>query len=283
MRKVSIIIMTLIILIYGGYAFYACFNYMNQFNMRDLVKEDCESYLSGKNENLSDTRKKFCETTYLKKDGFLSMHYILVLDKFNPTSLIVVLITMISSIVWSCNFFKNKLFCYFQNRIGYKKTILKILKEAYKYIWILPLIMIMIFICEICYAGWDCSLSLVADNIGWENWAIYHPFMFILLYIFNMVLCLSIYTNIALFWSRINKNFITSLIASILTLLTIQLFFEYVIKKTALFNLINFFRFNDRYGLKPLLIFNIICCIISWIAVYFAFKNKEKLYLDIHN
>ncbi len=281
-KKFIIIISFLLLVLYGSFSIYACIDYINEPDMRDYFKEDCEKYYSGDREGLSWQALKFCEERYYKKDGFLSMHYLLVLDKYSSIAVIVVAITIATSVIWPCLFWKNKMLLNYIIRLPYKSVLKKILKEAYRYIWILPTIMLLVFLFEIHCEGLDNSYSIIIQDTGWQDSMLKHPICFIVLYLINMLLYLSTFINIGLICSRKNFNYFTSVIVAFLVIISIQIFFEYVIDRTQIINLLNFFRFNDMYGTWLTLGFGMTCCLISCLVVYLAFKNKEKLYLDIN-
>lgn len=72
----------------------------------------------------------------------------------------------------------------------------------------------------------------------------------------------------------------------------IQLFFELVINNYFLisifhseigylFNIMNMFIFSDQFGLLYLLLFSFVILVISFICLYFSYKDKEKLVISI--
>ena len=47
-----------------------------------------------------------------------------------------------------------------------------------------------------------------------------------------------------------------------------------------IFNIMDIFGFNDLYGIGSLFLVNISFLIISFVFVYLAYKNKEKLVIQ---
>ena len=279
-KKWNLLIALLLIGIYGIFFITIFIKESHVYTGKDKWGSACESYLAGDPVDISDTIKKYCQEEYHLHDSFLEMHSSLIIQYLNGFTLPVVFFTVLTCAIWVSSFLKNKVFAYYAMRIPYKNIIKKILKEAYRFIWVLPACMIGLFLLEIFKKGLVCNLGACSTEI-WGNFFQNHSFIFISIYLFNIILYLSIYINITLVWLKKYKNYIVAVISSFLTILAIEIFFENVINVPSLINLINFFRFNTRLGLDKLLIFGISCCLLSWGAVYMAYRNKEKLYLDI--
>lgn len=281
-KKIKIIICCILLLIYGSYSIYSLVDYMNKPTMDDMMKKECESYFEGNNTELSDNRKEYCDTQYLKKDGFLEAHHILVIDKFSLITIPVIIITILTSLISVSSILSTKILTYYELRLKHSNVLKKIIKEAYRFIWILPLIMLCVILVEIYLYGLDCKTLIIDQNSGWSNYTTSHPILFIIVYIINIVLYLSTYINTALIALRKTRNYLVSAIVSFLIIIAVQIFLESIINIISTVNLINFFRLNDSHGLWRVFGFGIGCCLISWMLLFLSYKNKEKLYLDIN-
>ncbi len=284
MKKKYIILITIFLLVfYCGFAIYACADYIKTPTLIKSYDKIC----SKNKEDMTEAVINFCQDELNKREyqfgeGFISMHTSIIYT-FSIILFPVFFLTIATGIIYASKFLKSKELLYYQTRISYKSVVWKILKESYRYIWILPLVMIGVFICEIIYAGWDTSISLVLNNTGWSDFLVSHRIFFIVIYLVSIILFLATYINIGLIWTRKCKNYIISLISSFLTIMALQLIVEQLWKYAYLESTINFFNLfilDDDMGLWKNMLFIVSCFVISSFSVYLAYKNKEKLYLS---
>lgn len=177
--------------------------------------------------------------------------------------------------------FKSKVVKNILVRQNYKSFLFKIFKEAYSFIWITPAVMLIIFLIGIYLFGYDVTYSISGNGLWRDSLKI--PWLFIVIYLLNIIMYLSTFINIGLVVSRKCQNFITSLITSSLIIIIIQLFLEIVIRKMSIWNLMNFFRFDDADGIIGLFMASMVWFISSWIILNYSYKNKEKMVLECEN
>ena len=100
-----------------------------------------------------------------------------------------------------------------------------------------------------------------------------------------------IFGTIILFILSKNQRYILAILYSFITYVGIELFFEVVVNSLLfqlllksdigyVFNIMNLFTFSDMNGIITLMIFTFIMFMLSFIAVYFTYRNKEKLIID---
>ena len=127
--------------------------------------------------------------------------------------------------------------------------------------------------------------------MGWSTGLIYYPILFLFLYLLNVVILSMIYVNISLVVARFQQKFIPCMILSYIVFFALEIFLETVVRVIILqrtfhtelgmiFNIMDIFGFNDLYGIGSLFLVNISFLIISFVFVYLAYKNKEKLVIQ---
>lgn len=294
LKKHWLIIGILIVVI--GYIVYSCFQFIeNQEKISQFTEEKiqyCES------DSVATNEIEFCEhylqtmekEKNLKVDFFSMMTDILIfqLHFLNPVAFLLLIIPTLPVL---CKLLKNRWILFCSTRESYNSFIKKFFKCAYRYIWLLPFIVaVLIFIC-MSYGTFDPSYGLYFGSIIWESNIIYHPILFILLYLLNITLYSSIFINLSLIVVRKCHHYIKAILLSYIMYLGLELFLEVVVNaivlqgifKTSIghiFNVMNLFMFNDIYGVPALMLFTVCMWILSIIGVYFSYRNKESLILD---
>lgn len=125
------------------------------------------------------------------------------------------------------------------------------------------------------------SLSSELDN----------PIFFIVWYFVTNILYALVYINITLFVNRKYHNFFIATIISFVTIVGIELFLELGVDllfvTTILkldfgvsFNILNGITFNAAAGLGGVLAFAITMFVLTYLLVYFGYRNKEKIIMD---
>lgn len=227
----------------------------------------------------------------LKVDTLTSFSNILIfrLKFINPMAILLVLIP---SLIEPIYILKNKYIINCNNRIGYKKFFISFVKTAYKYVWILPLTGILIYIPTLFYSTLSPQYQLINGYTFWETNLIKYPFAFIALYSLNLLMYSITFVNMGLICSKKKPRYLLSIIFTYIIYVLIQLFFELIINDYILisifhtefgyiFNIMNMFIFSDQFGLTNLLIFSFIIMVISFFGLYFSYRNKEKFIIDI--
>lgn len=112
-----------------------------------------------------------------------------------------------------------------------------------------------------------------------------------IMYLINTIIHSILYCNISLCIVRKKHNYFIATILSYLTFIAIELILELGISSIIFGNLLkmnlstivsifNVLAFNDGYGIFSPLIIPLIMLFISYIILYFMYKNKEKLVID---
>lgn len=286
-----IIIIELIIIIFAS-LIYNNRLYKNILNLKENLNEQISIC---KNDNtIFEERKEYCEAIIknenIEYDFFTVYSNIIVFDIkwFNP---IAILFVIIPALINPIKILKYKLINYYGTRKEYKNFLALLLKESYKYLWILPLIALIFMIPVMFYSTFDLTYQEINGFTFWSTNLLYHPAIFIFLYLFNMMVYSLFFINLGLIISRKINKYFTSIVVTFLSYIGIQLFFELVINKYILvnifhteigylFNIMNMFIFSDQFGITPLILFSLVMLVISFVLLYFSYNNKEKLFID---
>ncbi len=266
-------------------------NYSNRYveNMERNNRKQQEFITNCQNGTIEN--KEFCEQVMndmdIHNDFYTMMTDVLVfgIRFINPTAFILV---VFPTLVNLCRILKRKYILNALTRQSYKEFLVDFLKTAYKYIWLLPLIAIIIISICIMNTSIHPSISLQYDTSMWYAETIKHPILFILLYILNIMIYSFSFINLALMIVRKHHNLIVATILSILIYVGIELFFELVINNLLfglvfkselgyLFNIMNIFTFSDQFGILTLLLFSFSMLVLSCIGVYVSYRKKENL------
>lgn len=262
----------------------------NQKNVNAMRQETilyCQNEMNEENE-------EFCtevlESQHDQIDFYTMMTDMLIfgIRFINP---IAFLLLIFPTLVNICKILKRKYIINALTRQSYKDFLNDFFKVAYKYIWLLPLIAIVIFIVCIANTTFDISFSLKYENAMWYTETIENRFLFIMGYLFNILIYSFSFINLALIVARKHHNVVSAVILSVLSYVGIELFFELVINNLIfvkifhselgyLFNIMNVFTFSDQFGTAVLLLFSISMFLLSCFGVYLAYRNKEKLVID---
>ena len=141
------------------------------------------------------------------------------------------------------------------------------------------------------YTTFDPSYAIFYETCIWDSNIINYPFIFLLLYLINIILYSISFINISLIVARKQHNYIKAIILSYIVYVGIELFFELIVNELILkivfkaqfgylFNIMNLFTFNTDYGVFNLLLFSFIFCVFTFIILILKYKNKEKLIID---
>lgn len=266
-------------------------NYSNRYveNMKRNNRKQQDFITNCQNGTIEN--KEFCEKVMedkeINNDFYAMMTDVLVfgIRFINPTAFILI---VFPTLVNLCRILKRKYILHALTRQSYKEFLIDFLKTAYKYIWFLPLIAIIIISICIMNTSIHPSISLEYDTSMWYAETIKQPIFFILLYILNIIIYSFSFINLALMIVRKHHNLIIATILSILVYVGIELFFELMINNLLfglvfkselgyLFNIMNIFTFSDQFGIPTLLLFSFFMLLLSSIGVYFSYRKKENL------
>ena len=266
-------------------------NIKNENKNYDDLKQVCltnELYFNSEvcNEVMSGNYQITSQNFYVKFNNLTS-------SELANLNYLVFLVLFVISIYKVNNYFESKVSLLMLKREDYSKFIKTIISKMYRYVWIFPLLMLLIIgVCCI-NANFDISIPL-ATGIDFGETLMKSPILFILLYILNLLLLSSFFINISLMVVRKQHNYFLAVIESFLVIIGIELFMEEVVYQLffnlllkdydtgLLFNIINpiTFRVGECGGVARLLIFSFLCFLISAIGVMFIYHNKEKLVID---
>lgn len=254
--------------------------------------QQCEKNVENKSSDEGYTKmcKEVIENKNIKIDFYTIFSELLVwkIHYFNAIAFLIITIPTLFNI---CKILKNKHILNSLTRENYNSFIKKYLKTAYKYIWILPFIAIFaIFLIGI-NSTFSPEYSIKFSTVVWSKELISNPIIFIILYILNIIFYSFTFVNISLIIARKQHKYIPCVILSYIFYIGLELFLEIglnmlvsnIIFKSdfgIIFNIMNLFMFNDVFGVSTLLLFSFIVMLISFIFVYFMYKNKEKLIID---
>ena len=273
-----------------AYVLYSCHLASNEQKDAQLRRDEMIEMCINKNDSSKEVCQNILANKDLKVDGYTVLSDIVMfkVNYLNPGAFLLVILP----IIWVIsNLLKNKFIINYSTRKSYVDFLKKFYKQAYKYCWLLPFLALLLLLYSFTKYSINPNFSIVNSSSIWKSNIIYHPVLFIILYMYNVFLYSIIYTNIALIICRKHHKFLNATILSILLFIAIQLFFEVVINILIcqnifhteigyLFNIMNIFTFSDVYGVVKLLIFTTSIFIITSLMVYCSYKNKEKLIID---
>lgn len=201
------------------------------------------------------------------------------------------LIVIIPSIYKVCKLLKGKYIINSSFRESYKDFFKRYLKTAYQYVWLLPVLSIILLVPIMLNSSLNPEYSILFGTSIWQTNTISNPALFFILYLVYMFLCSFLFINLALLVARKQQKFIPCVILSYIFYMAIEIFFEVVIRIFIfqrifhsgfgiLFNIINIFTFNDAYGIGALLLLNLFFVVLSFFFVWLAYKNKERLVIQ---
>ncbi len=171
-----------------------------------------------------------------------------------------------------------------ENFKDYKK---RVLKSGYKYLWLIPSILIYLIIAVSIFT----NFNFASDNVIWNGDSVKNVFLFLTCYVCQTMLISGIYINIVLSVTRKYKNFFLALIVSILGVLGAELILEVGIGGILfnnifhsgvgiLFNILDIYFLNDSMGVMAKVGVLLSIYLVSLIPLYLLYKDKEKYVLD---
>ncbi len=253
----------------------------------------CKNNIDSNVEGFEEYCKKINDYEDVKIDTLTSFANILIFQVklLNP---IAILLVLIPSLIEPIYILKNKFYINCNNRMEYKDFLKIFFKKAYKYIWILPLIGLIIYIPTLFYSSLSPEYQLINGYTYWETSLIKYPMLFIILYLLNLLMYSIFFVNFGLICIRKKPRYLFSLIFIYILYVLIQLFFELIVNNYILimifhseigylFNIMNMFIFSDQFGIANLLLFSFSIMLISFICLYYSYKDKEKLIINLEN
>ena len=231
-----------------------------------------------------------------KKRSTLKTYYDIINDNvnYNSTSLCTVFYFLIPFLVITSSLyniskkFKNQDIKNHLTRESYNKYIKKILLDSYKSVFIWPMITILLFMFS--YIISNGSFEIIDTNSSFSYKILSKPVVFMLSNLLNTIFMSFFWTNIALLIVPDTRNYIISVLESIMIYFGITLtntfFVILLINKILNKDVEKYLDFLDvyTYNNRNLLSFNILClsiALISGLLVYLKYKNKEKIIMKL--
>lgn len=231
-----------------------------------------------------------------KKRSTLKTYYDIINDNvnYNSTSLCTVFYFLIPFLVITSSLyniskkFKNQDIKNHLTRESYNKYIKEILLDSYKSVFIWPMITILLFMFS--YIISNGSFEIIDTNSSFSYEILSNPVAFMLSNLLNTIFMSFFWTNIALLIVPDTRNYIVSVLESIMIYFGIALtntfFAILLISKILNKDVEKYLDFLDvyTYNNRNLLSFNILClsvALISGLLVYLKYKNKEKIIMKL--
>lgn len=261
---------------------------INDKDSEDLsikVKEMCKETL--KTDPTNEICLKALNEEKTKRDTLTTFNEILNDSKYSFIYFLAVpfLIIMSSMYEISKRFksgeIKNRL-----TRESYNNYIKDVFKSSYKSILLWPLITMYVLVFSYIISG---TFEVSAETIAFTKEILSHPALFIFSYLLNTILMSIFYINIGLILVPENRNYLVTVIETIMVYYGITLtntFFiiSFVLKdfkdSEKYFDFFDMYTYNDR----ELIPFNLLCLgvsLISSLLVYLKYKNKEKIIIKL--
>mgnify|MGYP004682148181 FL=1 len=231
-----------------------------------------------------------------KKRSTLKTYYDIINDNvsYNSISLCTVFYFLIPFLVITSSLyniskkFKNQDIKNHLTRESYNKYIKEILLDSYKSVFIWPMITILLFMFS--YIISNGSFEIIDTNSSFSYEILSNPVAFMLSNLLNTIFMSFFWTNIALLIVPDTRNYIVSVLESIMIYFGIALtntfFVILLISKILNKDVEKYLDFLDvyTYNNRNLLSFNILClsiALISGLLVYLKYKNKEKIIMKL--
>lgn len=231
-----------------------------------------------------------------KKRSTLKTYYDIINDNvsYNSISLCTVFYFLIPFLVITSSLyniskkFKNQDIKNHLTRESYNKYIKEIFLDSYKSVFIWPMITILLFMFS--YIISNGSFEIIDTNSSFSYEILSNPVAFMLSNLLNTIFMSFFWTNIALLIVPDTRNYIVSVLESIMIYFGITLtntfFVILLISKILNKDVEKYLDFLDvyTYNNRNLLSFNILClsvALISGLLVYLKYKNKEKIIMKL--
>lgn len=291
--KRNLFVIVFIIVVFG-YVFNGISKSVNEFQQIDKRKENidlkCETDLSDENNSYSDNYIKYCENILSYKDDKFSFYNYLSDMAIEKCGLVVgylgLLVVLVPALYYVCRLLKNGYIVNYLTRRNYLSFLKCLFGKAYRFVWILPLIAI-IMICV------SLKYGVIQNNTNtltlWMSDITNNIYLFIILYLINIFMYSCMFINLGLIVARYQNNYFLSLVLSYVIFFGLELFLELfsasgvcnVFFKDycggSFFNIMDAFTFNDAYGVSSVMLFSFVMLVISFVGVFLAYRNQEKL------
>ena len=259
----------------------------NNYKMAEKNIENCKS-AEYKTPEYEAYCKNLLENGY-QKFGFFDVLGDLVSWQLSETNLgTISVIGLLIPCIYELTKLKKKIPYNYMIREDYQKYQRRVFKSGYKYLWLIPSILIFLIVAVSIFTNFNFTS---VDSL-WKIDSVKNVALFLGCYILQTILISGLYINIVLSVTRKYKNFFIALIISALAILGTELILEIGVggilfdkifhmgSFSYLFNIMDIYLLNDSMGILPRIIFLLGIYIVSLIPVYLLYKNKEKYVLD---
>lgn len=291
--KRNLFVIAFIIVVFG-YVFNGISKSVNEFQQIDKKKENialkCETDLSDENNSYSDNYIKYCENILSYKDDKFSFYNYLSDMAIEKCGLVVgylgLLVVLVPALYYVCRLLKNGYIVNYLTRKDYLSFLKCLFGKAYRFVWILPLIAIIMICVSLKYGVIQNSTNTLTL---WMSDITNNIYLFIILYLINIFMYSCMFINLGLIVARYQNNYFLSLVLSYVIFFGLELFLELfsasgvcnVFFKDycggSFFNIMDAFTFNDAYGVSSVMLFSFVMLVISFVGVFLAYRNQEKL------
>ncbi len=260
-------------------------------------QEVCNIYLNSdtltkeqlvKQNNWLTLNDKYCNAVVKKDSKSISVYLVytwfIESGLFNPITIPLILLIPIVYLI--SKEFKSETIKNYLLRDNYKKYVFRLFAKSYKFIFIIPIIMVIFYIVSLNLSEFNYNYLM---DMGLNHLSIDAPVeskTFFITYLIIILLNMGIYANIGLTILRKNKNFFTALVESFIVvnlfwLISFVFIGIFVQKITGIWaesiNVMEIYTWNMVTDEKLFLIVNVIYYLISLFIALLAYRNKEKL------
>ncbi len=187
---------------------------------------------------------------------------------------------------------KNSFIKNYSLRDNYKNYLKHVLKSAYKCVWILPVVMIIVFVisCFLAKGNFNYFYALEHSYSTFDEQYLSHFGLFFISFILNLLFFSIFYANLGLIYVKKNKSIVVAIIEAYLTFIGIEIVNEVIITTffykilhieiQYLLNIYDIYSYKYVFGIFPYLIVGFMCAFLSTLIVFFCYNNKEKTIID---
>lgn len=270
------------------------FNFNNTKKMFNMEKESENRYYNYCINN--NIKTDGCNETILnhnKENGVdaITFYKIMTISgKTNYLNYTLIILISLCSCFTVCKLYKNKSIVNFLDRKKFSSVKIKMLLKCYmsSLVIIIPIILLWI-LCFINTCSVNYAYAIKNFPIFWH--VNYSPYLYVIFYIIAISLFCLFFINISLIIARKNHNIVVVVIESFLTFVGIDIFIEVVFgwiisnilygEFTSRFNILNILSVGYAKNLNEMIILPLILYVISFVILYFTYKNKEKFIIDV--
>lgn len=261
--------------------------YTYKVNNDMWFKTEMENYENCKKDNSDEILCSRYTEIPKQRDTLSTLGYITLTDK--NISFLQTIAPLLIMIVAAHNFHKRLRKGYFKNsviRICYNKSFRKIYIDVLKYSFILPIFLLIIFLCS----------YFISGNFDYKNGSSFYMFdpygisnckniiIFLILYLSNFILHSIFWINIAIYNCKHNKNFLICIIFSYIEYLLLFVFVDMFFAGNLFSNtsIAGYFSFTNIWSFSDLSIYfvfisSLALAIVSTIIIFFTYRNKEQV------